>query len=74
MTYLNAASFGLDRPQNGLGASLASLAGRAVRAAGEALKWPKNDDAGLLDDRMLDDIGLTRGQVLRPGFHGLPKP
>lgn len=23
-----------------------------------------------LDDRMLDDIGLTRGQLLRPHFHG----
>jgi uncharacterized protein YjiS (DUF1127 family) len=23
-----------------------------------------------MDERMLDDIGLTRGQILRPRFHG----
>lgn len=71
MTYLNPSHLGLEWPEKRLGASLAGLAGRVARAAGDALRWPKGDNAALLDDRMLDDIGLTRGQVLRPEFHGL---
>ncbi len=71
MTYLNPSHLGLDWPEPRPGVSLAALAGRIVRAAGEALRWPRSDDAALLDDRMLDDIGLIRGQVLRPEFHGL---
>jgi len=66
MTYLNPSHLGLEWPENRLGASLAGLAGRVARAASDALRWPKGDDAALLDD-----IGLIRGQVLRPEFHGL---
>jgi len=46
---------------------------RLGRLARNALSAPGGDNAALLDDRMLDDIGLTRGQVLRPDFHGIKR-
>ncbi|MCC6467728.1 MAG: DUF1127 domain-containing protein [Alphaproteobacteria bacterium] len=56
-------------------APVTSSLGAAARGLGRILfqalqPRPQSDDAWALDDRMLDDIGLTRGDLLRPSFHG----
>ena len=57
-----------------MSAAAGRVAAMVVDAAESLRAW--NDtrrarkELWALDDKMLDDIGLTRGQVLRPGFHG----
>jgi len=76
-------SFDLEMGPGGLASAsqrpgFASIADRAASFASGALGALRDlaainrarRELWAMDERMLDDIGLTRGQILRPRFHG----